>query len=101
MTDVLASDELAEGEVVEVFIDGEPVALCRADGVVYAVQGICPHAEGPLGDGQLDGTTLTCPVHGWTFDVRDGACGVDPSKPVRPFAVVERSGRIAVGQRPR
>ena len=96
-TDVLGSDEIADGEVVEVFVDGDPVAVCRVGGQLHALSGICPHAQGPLGDGLLDGTTLTCPVHGWSFDVRDGACQVDPSQPAPTYPIVERDGRIAVG----
>lgn len=95
--EVLASDELPDGAVVEVFVGGDPVALCRVDGVVHAVDGTCPHAQGPLADGSLDGAVLTCPFHGWGFDVRTGHCLVDPTKPVRVLKAVERDGRIAVG----
>lgn len=94
---VLLSSDIADGEVVEVFVDGDPVALCRVDGVVHAVSGVCPHAQGPLADGSLDGPVLTCPFHGWGFDVRSGACLVDPTNPVTVFKAVEREGRIAVG----
>jgi nitrite reductase/ring-hydroxylating ferredoxin subunit len=64
---------------------------------VHAVSGACPHAQGPLADGSLDGAVLTCPFHGWTFDVRTGHCLVDPTNPVPVFKAVERDGRIAVG----
>jgi nitrite reductase/ring-hydroxylating ferredoxin subunit len=96
-TEILASDELPEGDVVEVFVDGDPVAVCRVDGVVHAVSGVCPHAQGPLADGSLDGAVLTCPAHGWGFDVRTGHCLVDPTNPVPVYKAVEREGRIAVG----
>ena len=65
------------GRVIEVVAAGQVLALCNVDGTVHAVSGICPHAGGPLGDGTLDGSTLTCPLHGWSFDVRDGRCFVD------------------------
>ncbi len=95
--EVLASGDVSEGEVVEVFVEGDPVAICRVEGVVHAVSGSCPHAQGPLADGSLDGAVLTCPFHGWGFDVRTGHCLVDPTNPVPVFKAVEREGRIAVG----
>lgn len=85
--------------MAEVFVGSDEVALCRVDGVVYAVSGVCPHAAGPLADGQLNGAVLTCPFHGWQFDVRDGSCLVDPEQPVARYAVEEREGQIAVGAR--
>jgi nitrite reductase/ring-hydroxylating ferredoxin subunit len=51
---------------------GRLVALFNVDGQIFALDGTCPHAGGPLGDGELDGTTVTCPWHGWQFDVTTG-----------------------------
>jgi nitrite reductase (NADH) small subunit len=48
------------------------VALFNVDGALYALDGVCPHQGGPLGKGCLTGTVVTCPWHGWQFDVRDG-----------------------------
>lgn len=93
----LPSDQVPEGEVVEVSIAGQSVALCRVDGQVYALEGICPHAGGALGDGELDGHELLCPLHGWPFDVRTGACGFDPEIVVDPVPVHEDGDTIRVG----
>jgi nitrite reductase/ring-hydroxylating ferredoxin subunit len=71
--------EVPPGTVIEVVADGRVLALCNVGGTVHAVSGICPHAGGPLADGTLDGATLTCPLHGWSYDVRDGRCFVDAS----------------------
>ncbi|MGC4005183.1 MAG: Rieske 2Fe-2S domain-containing protein [Pirellulales bacterium] len=55
------------------FVAGERiVALYNVDGAYYALDGICPHSGGPLGRGRLTGCVVTCPWHGWQFDVRDG-----------------------------
>jgi nitrite reductase (NADH) small subunit len=51
------------------------VALFMCQGRVVATQGQCPHAEGPLHEGEVEGTVLTCPWHGWTFDLETGECG--------------------------
>jgi nitrite reductase (NADH) small subunit len=48
------------------------VALFNVDGKFYALDGICPHQGGPLGKGFLDGCIVTCPWHGFQFDVTTG-----------------------------
>ncbi len=75
---VLRFDELVEGTLSEVLVDGRSVALARVGDQVYGLHGSCPHAGGPLAEGILEGTTLTCPQHGWSFDVTTGACLVNP-----------------------
>ena len=46
--------------------------LAKVDGEYYAVDNTCPHLNGVLSDGTLDGYTVTCPRHGSQFDVRNG-----------------------------
>ena len=65
-------DELPPGGTKEVEHDGRIYALFNVDGQISALDGICPHQGGPLAEGQLEGTTVTCPWHGWQFDVRTG-----------------------------
>lgn len=65
--------ELPEGQVREVVLAGEPIALCRlGPREVYAVESACTHDGAPLGVGRLDGAVVQCPRHGARFDVRDG-----------------------------
>jgi nitrite reductase (NADH) small subunit len=55
------------------FVAGERiVALFNVDGAYYALDGICPHQGGPLGKGKLTGCIVTCPWHGFQFDVTTG-----------------------------
>lgn len=77
----------AEGQLIEAFAGDQAVVLARIDGEVYAVDSVCPHAGGPLGEGELDGPRLTCPWHGWAYDVTTGTCGVDDQTRVDTFAV--------------
>lgn len=56
----------------EVMAGSQVVALFNVDGTFYALDGICPHAGGPLGEGTLRGNIVTCPWHGWQFDVTNG-----------------------------
>lgn len=66
---------------MEVLVGDGTYAICNAgaDGhvEVHALDGICPHAGGPLGQGALHGTTLVCPWHAWEYDCRTGANEMD------------------------
>ena len=66
--------EIGASQIALVLVDGERVAVYNADGVFYATQDSCPHTGWPLSDGgELTGTQVTCPLHGWCFDVKDGS----------------------------
>lgn len=60
------------GETTLAQVGGTDVALFLCRGKIVATQGQCPHAEGPLNDGDVDGSVLTCPWHGWSFDLDTG-----------------------------
>ncbi len=60
------------GSAIQVELDGKAFALCNVDGEIYCVDGLCPHAGGPLGEGTLHGSILVCPWHSWEFDCRTG-----------------------------
>lgn len=66
---------LPPGSVMEAHIGEETYAVCNAGGEIHVVEGICPHAGGPLGQGALHGTTLVCPWHAWEFDCRAQVTG--------------------------
>ncbi len=76
----------ARGRAV-VRVGEEEVVLVRVDGSLYALQQACPHRGGPLSEGDLEGHLLHCPVHAWPFDVRTGACSMNPEARVRIYAV--------------
>src|SRR5216684_2608161 len=65
-------DDLDEGELLAVEVDGEPICLAKIDGNIYAITDNCTHIGGPLNEGELDGEVLTCPWHGAQFNVRTG-----------------------------
>ncbi len=62
--------KLPPGSVMEALVGDGTYAVCNAGGEIHALDGICPHAGGPLGQGALHGTTLVCPWHAWEFDCR-------------------------------
>lgn len=76
----LADDELLEGEVLDLEIEGQDILLVRLiDGPAKAFQGRCPHQGSLLADGDwdMDSNTLVCPSHLWEFDLADGR-GINP-----------------------
>lgn len=84
---VLHKEALRAGEITEVILGGTAVAICNVDGTFFAVSNTCPHAGGPIGDGKLVGHTVTCPYHGWSYDVRDGKCFVNPDVKLPTFPI--------------
>jgi len=71
-TRIASIDEIPAGEGREFTLGDRIVAVFNVDGEFYAIDGICPHAGGPLADGGLHGCIVTCPWHGWQFDVSTG-----------------------------
>lgn len=78
---------LPSGSVIQVEVGPDMFAVCNAGGEVHALQGICPHAGGPLGQGALHGATLVCPWHGWEYDCLSGANSYDDSLKLEKFPV--------------
>ena len=60
------------GSARECIAAGQIIALFNVDGTFYALDGMCPHQGGPLGKGRLQGCIITCPWHGFQFDVTTG-----------------------------
>lgn len=69
---IAAVTDVPEGTGKELIAGGRVVALYHVGGAFFALDGVCPHAGGPLGEGSLDGCVVTCPWHGWQFDVTTG-----------------------------
>ena len=56
----------------------------------------CKRRGGSLGEGELDGTVVTCPLHAWTYDVTTGECFDDPACGVDRFPVKVEGDEILV-----
>ena len=70
--DIARADQLRDGEMMKVEIDGREILLARVSGSYYAIDDRCPHMGGDLSKGSLEGSVVTCPRHGSEFDVRSG-----------------------------
>lgn len=64
-----------------------PVIVAYADAALVAVQGVCPHEDVSLADGELEGAQLVCPGHHYGFDLRTGACTHDRTLSLRRYPI--------------
>ena len=100
--DVANTDDIGDGEVKTFQVETCRVAVARADGQLYAVQDLCSHDDGPLGDGDLEGYAIVCPRHGAKFDIRTGTVVAMPAvAPIETFPVVEKDGRMQIAVKDR
>jgi len=67
------TSEVPQGGGKAVDVGGQKVALFNVGGSFHAISDTCAHRGGPLSQGDLEGSTITCPLHGWSFDVATGA----------------------------
>ena len=72
-------NDVKHGHGKTIAVNGAEIALFNVDGNFYAIDNTCPHRGGPLGEGMLDDGIVTCPWHGWKFNV---ATGKNVSMPV-------------------
>lgn len=95
---VLHKDALEPGKIIEIIIGGRAIAVANVDGEFFALSNVCPHAEGPLGEGSLSGPVVACPYHGWEFDVRNGGCLTTATATVDTYevAVVDNAVCVAI-----
>jgi 3-phenylpropionate/trans-cinnamate dioxygenase ferredoxin component len=70
--EVAKLEELKSGTMKKTTVEGREVLLARVGDKYYATDDRCPHMKGDLSQGKLEGTIVTCPVHGSQFDVSDG-----------------------------
>jgi nitrite reductase (NADH) small subunit len=77
------------GEAREYEVEGRTICIANADGSCSAMDNVCVHHGGPLGQGVVDGNKIICPWHGWSFDVNTGAEGHNPAArvPVYPLKI--------------
>ena len=87
LTKVAKRSEIAPGTGKVVEVNGKAIAVFNCEGAFYAIDNTCAHRGGPLGEGTLSGSSVTCPWHGWEYDVTSGACQMDPSIVQQRFEV--------------
>lgn len=73
------------GHIAEV--NGQAIAIFNVDGTFYVIDNTCLHRGGPLGEGELEGDVVTCPWHGWQYNVKTGVSLTNPSVSVKTYQV--------------
>ena len=90
-------DELPRGSMRACTIAGREIVLCHTGEGVFALDNVCTHAEARLCEGRLRATRIVCPLHGGSFDVRDGrVLGPPAERALATHAVRVTDGAIEV-----
>ena len=96
LTKVATVSEIPPGTGKVVEAGGKTLAVFNCEGTFYAVDNTCKHRGGPLGEGSLSGTSVTCPWHGWEYDVTSGECAMDASIKVPSLPVTIQGNEIFI-----
>jgi nitrite reductase/ring-hydroxylating ferredoxin subunit len=89
-------DEVPVGTIREFQLNGKTVALANVAGKLFAINNVCLHRGGPLGQGELKQQIVTCPWHGWQYDVTNGRLLTNPAVGVETYPVEVRGEDIFV-----
>jgi nitrite reductase/ring-hydroxylating ferredoxin subunit len=96
----LAQDQLPEGQMRACLVAGKEILICHTRDGLFALDNICSHALARMSEGRLRGHRLICPLHGASFDVRDGRVLAAPAtQPLTTYQLRVRDGHIEVASR--
>lgn len=90
------TSEMPQGKLNKVSVDGKEVLVVNLDGNYFAMDDTCTHSGASLSEGQLDGSTVTCPWHGSTWDCKTGKLEKFPAKinDLKSYKVIVESDDI-------
>lgn len=91
---VLDLAALPARKLVLVSVNGHDAIVYRKSDEILAIGNECPHQAGSLCDGWVEGEIVTCPLHGWEFDLRSGACMTVPGERVPRYTVTVEGGAV-------
>ena len=89
-------NDVKDGETKVLPVKGSSIALYNVNGKFFATANECPHKGGPLGEGSMEGNVVSCPWHGWKFDVTTGTSPVAPSVCVKTYKVMINGNDIMI-----
>jgi nitrite reductase/ring-hydroxylating ferredoxin subunit len=93
---VASTAEVKPGQAHVVEVNGKTIAVFNVDGTFHAIDNTCVHRGGPLGEGDVEGSVVTCPWHGWQFNVTTGECLKNPAAKVEVYQVKVEGEDITV-----
>lgn len=82
---VAAKSDIPAGSGKKVEVNGKEIAVFNCDGKFYAIDEICAHRGGPLSEGELSGSEVTCSWHGWRFNITNGTSPMSPAAKVNCY----------------
>ncbi len=92
-----AVDEAPQpGDVREVDVSGRTLCFANVEGTLRALDNLCPHRDGPLGQGWIEEQTVVCPWHAWAFDCRTGEAEPPERAQVKVYPVQTVNGMVLV-----
>ena len=80
--------DLPEGAMMPARVNGRDFVVCRSNGELRAFDGLCPHQNGPLAQGNFTEGRIICPWHAWEFDARSGCLDFNPTVSLTQYPVV-------------
>ncbi len=93
--------DIPAGQARAYAVCGRDIAVFNVAGKFYAIENSCPHQGGPLAEGWIDETIVTCPWHAWCFDVTTGDMTMGGYTSVDAFDVRVEDGTLSVASEPR
>ena len=93
---VARAEDVPPGTAVRVSAEGRDLALYNVGGAFYASQHECLHLKGPLAQGALEESVITCPWHGWQYDVTTGENEFDRALVLETYEVVVEDGEVKI-----
>ena len=84
------------GELRELHIQGQVLCIANIDGALHAMDNLCPHRQGPLGQGWIEGHAVVCPWHAWAFDCRTGIAEEPEKSQVRVYPLRAENDAVLV-----
>jgi nitrite reductase/ring-hydroxylating ferredoxin subunit len=93
---VCSLDELPPGKLLKADLSGQALMLFNHGGELHAMSRVCLHRGGDLSSGELEGGIVTCPLHFWKFDLKDGVCVQVPSARLKTYPVSVQDNGVFV-----
>jgi nitrite reductase/ring-hydroxylating ferredoxin subunit len=85
---ICREQDLTEGKVKTAKVLARTVAVFRINGELYGIEADCKHMRASIAHGKIEGHTITCPAHGWQYDITTGACLTEPWAQLRTYPVL-------------
>ena len=94
---VAETNDLTPGKAAAFEVEGKRIAVFNVGGTYYAIDDTCPHAEGPLSEGEVVGDKIVCPWHQAEFDLKTGEVLSPPAfEGVKTYKVAVEGNEIKV-----